>query len=195
MARVSIETIEAAVRETEAAERLLEGIPPPANENLAQAASDSGTNSASVSPAAEARPEVVMRPGPIGPIMPKPANAADLENAGRLIIGKIHQSYREILVDVAAQHSIPLWQLICGIINRQGEGGHLTDFILDPDWQGLFMPVATEMLMAVCQSCGNKYKPKRQGQRFCCNGCARKAMGGAPYTTAHTQECPISVAV
>lgn len=39
-----------------------------------------------------------------------------------------------------------------------------------------------------CSQCQRWFRPKRQGQKYCCNGCGHKANGEKPLQ-CHTEEC------
>jgi len=92
----------------------------------------------------------------------------DLEKGIDLLLDQMPDYVAQLLDEIAAQGSIPRWQLVGGILFEAYNNGYLSAYTLDPAWKDGFKPEES-----VCKFCGEKFQPVRIGQLFCDNDCGQ----------------------
>jgi len=96
-----------------------------------------------------------------------------LEAAANLLLEQLVPSVREFAYEVAdVVLKVPRWQLLCGTLLAQFEGGTLTAPSLDPTWTEGKKTTGKR----ICQKCGKEFEPFKAFQRFCGNACGIPAL-------------------
>lgn len=96
----------------------------------------------------------------------KDTTQKDLERGVDLLIEQMPDYVAQLIDEIAAQGSIPRWQLIGGILFEAYNNGYLSAYTLDPAWKDGFRPNET-----ICKHCKKVFQPVRIGQIYCSNDC------------------------
>lgn len=104
------------------------------------------------------------------PAAPDPSVA--LNGAANLILSMLSEPVRETMMETAATTlTIPLWQLIAGLVQQAYDVGLFTTPALDPDWLQ-YMPSKPAVFNAArCKQCNQVFQPRWPKQEFCGNDC------------------------
>lgn len=95
-----------------------------------------------------------------------------LEAAANLLLSQFTPAVSTFCQEVAdVVLKIPRWQLVCGSLLAQFEGGSLPAPSIDPAW----IHESTATGTRVCEYCEKDFVPFKAFQRYCTNGCGTKA--------------------
>lgn len=97
---------------------------------------------------------------------PKPAFGGLEEAANLLVDAMPTQPVRDILREAASAQHIPLWMLVCGLLQKAYDTGEQSAPVLDPLWLHS-APVTMGGYAEVVCRCGATFRPRWPGQRFC----------------------------
>lgn len=98
--------------------------------------------------------------------------AMALDAAAGLLLAMLSEPVRLILTETAETTlSIPLWQLIAGLVQQSYDIGLYVTPILDPDWSRNLPAKPMVYSQAKCEQCGEDFVPRWPKQRFCSNEC------------------------
>ena len=99
----------------------------------------------------------------------------NLDDAAALLLTQLPKPVRELLTETAASTlNIPLWQLVCGLLQYSYDTGGFTSPVLSPDWMNSSTAGAFQQPEAVCKVCHEKFTPRWSKQEFCSNDCGIK---------------------
>ena len=95
-----------------------------------------------------------------------------LEAAANLLLAQFTPAVRGFAEEVAdIVLKIPRWQLVCGSVLAQHEGGSLPAPSIDPAW----IHETSETGMRECAFCHETFTPFKAFQRYCSNVCGNAA--------------------
>jgi hypothetical protein len=95
-----------------------------------------------------------------------------LNDAANLLLEQFTPVVREFTIELAEiVLKIPRWQLVCGSLLAQFEGGCLAAPSLDPGWSSERRLVGVRK----CEECGELFEPFKPFQKYCTNKCGTLA--------------------
>jgi hypothetical protein len=91
-----------------------------------------------------------------------------MNEATKLVLNTLPTSAGEVINELAEDHYVEPWHVLCGIVLECHLSGTLSKFTLDPDWA-----LGVKRVMSKCKhvKCGKMYKPIYLGQLYCSNDC------------------------
>lgn len=98
--------------------------------------------------------------------------AIALDAAAMQLLMMLSEPVRDMIIETASTTlSIPLWQLIAGLIEQAYEIGTYTTPILDHGWSNNLPSKPAVFKDAFCENCRQAFKPRWPRQRWCSNEC------------------------
>lgn len=98
--------------------------------------------------------------------------AIALDAAAMQLLMMLSEPVRDMIIETASTTlSIPLWQLIAGLIEQAYEIGTYTTPILDPDWSNNLPSKPAIFKDSFCENCRQAFTPRWARQRWCSNEC------------------------
>ena len=106
------------------------------------------------------------------PEVDREVKVVELERAANLLITQFTPSMRGFVEEVAdIVLKIPRWQLLCGSVLAQYEGGSLPAPSIDPSW----LHETIEHDKRECEECLTLFTPFKPFQKYCSNACGNVA--------------------
>ena len=102
--------------------------------------------------------------------------------AARVLDAMPTQGPRDVLRETATAQHIPLWMLVCGLLQRCYDSGEYTAPVLDPLWLHDNPVTMGGYAEATCATCLETFRPRWPGQEYCCGLCG--ATGARNRTAA-----------
>ena len=112
------------------------------------------------------------RPKPKDVVIEAPSEFEAMEAAANLLVDAMPtQGPRDVLRETARSQHIPLWMLVCGLLQRTYDSGEYSAPVLDPIWLHANPVKMGGYAEATCKSCAETFRPRWPGQEYCCDLC------------------------
>ena len=93
------------------------------------------------------------------------------------LLAMLPDTVREMLMETAViTLRMPLWQLLCGLVQQSYDLGLFTTPIISPDWIDRLGATTQQYATVRCaeETCGKSFRPKWPGQKYCSDVCGTK---------------------
>lgn len=111
----------------------------------------------------------------------KEIKVSDMEEACVMLMRALPDFAVTGITMAAKNQNLPLWMEVCGLLMADFQAGTLYSPNIDPSWHGA-NPILQEE--TECPECQKIFKPKRRGQKYCCNECGSIAILKSQRTQA-----------
>jgi len=97
-----------------------------------------------------------------------PAAFDALESAANALVDAMPtQGTRDVLREAANAQHVPLWMLVCGLLQRCYDTGEYSAPVLDPLWLHANPVTMGGYSDVTCGSCQQTFRPRWPGQEYC----------------------------